>query len=106
MKELELNRLRDSRFQLETQVNTLEPANMNAKTMVAVKKVSDALKVMHAAWCRRQHVSLSSIIFKIHNCFFFFKDELKHELEDLQQDESLNERLNQAIMYLYTNHQP
>jgi charged multivesicular body protein 4 len=47
MHEIELNRLGDSRFQLETQVNTLESANMNAETMAAMKKASDALKVIH-----------------------------------------------------------
>ena len=47
MNEIELNRLGDSRFQLETQVTTLESAHMNAETMAAMKKASDALKVIH-----------------------------------------------------------
>ena len=47
MTEEELNRLGASRLQLEMQVNTLEAANLNAETMAAMKKASDALKVIH-----------------------------------------------------------
>ena len=147
MNEIELNRLGDSRFQLETQVTTLESAHMNAETMAAMKKASDALKVIHGnMWVFPVSLSNVLIIYKkqINNrtldkvdttinalneqrelaneiaeaianpvnldidevCSsrvysssiitdFFLKDELKQELEDLQQDE-LNERLNQA----------
>jgi hypothetical protein len=45
--EQELDRLGGTRLQLETQVNTLESANLNAETMAAMKKASDALKVIH-----------------------------------------------------------
>jgi hypothetical protein len=45
--EAELDRLAGTRLQLETQVNTLESANLNAETMAALKKGSDALKVIH-----------------------------------------------------------
>jgi len=45
--EQELDRLAGSRLQLEMQVNTLESANLNAETMAAMKKASDALKVIH-----------------------------------------------------------
>lgn len=34
-------------MQLEMQVNTLESANLNAETMQAMKKASDALNVIH-----------------------------------------------------------
>lgn len=45
--EAELDRLAGTRLQLEMQVNTLESANLNAETMAAMKKASDALKVIH-----------------------------------------------------------
>lgn len=45
--EVELDRLGGTRLQLEMQVNTLEAANLNAETMAAMKKASDALKVIH-----------------------------------------------------------
>lgn len=51
MSEQELDRLAGSRLQLEMQVNTLESANLNATTMAAMKKASDALKVIHGNLC-------------------------------------------------------
>jgi hypothetical protein len=51
MAEQELDRLAGTRLQLELQVNTLESANLNAETMVAMKKGSDALKVIHGGMC-------------------------------------------------------
>lgn len=45
--ELELDRMAGTRLQLEMQVNTLESANLNAETMLAMKKASDALNVIH-----------------------------------------------------------
>ncbi len=42
-----MDRLQGTRLQLEMQVNTLESANLNAETMAAMKKASDALKVIH-----------------------------------------------------------
>lgn len=51
MTEQELDRLAGSRLQLEMQVNTLESANLNATTMAAMKKASDALKVIHGNLC-------------------------------------------------------
>jgi charged multivesicular body protein 4 len=45
--EAELDRLAGTRLQLEMQVNTLESANLNAETILAMKKASDALKVIH-----------------------------------------------------------
>ena len=49
--ETELDRLAGTRLQLEMQVNTLESANLNAETMQAMKKASDALKVIHNGLC-------------------------------------------------------
>lgn len=49
--ETELDRLAGTRLQLEMQVNTLESANLNAETMQAMKKASDALKVIHGNMC-------------------------------------------------------
>lgn len=51
MFETELERLAGTRMQLEVQVNTLESANLNAETMAAMKKASDALKVIHGNLC-------------------------------------------------------
>ncbi|KAF7977641.1 hypothetical protein HWV62_3056 [Athelia sp. TMB] len=45
--EAELDRMAGTRLQLEMQVNTLESANLNAETMAAMKKASDALNVIH-----------------------------------------------------------
>ena len=45
--ETELERLAGTRLQLEMQVNTLESANFNQETMAAMKKGSEALKVIH-----------------------------------------------------------
>ncbi|THH13282.1 hypothetical protein EW146_g6915 [Bondarzewia mesenterica] len=47
MFEAELDKLQGARLQLEMQVNTLESANLNAETMAAMKKGSDALKHIH-----------------------------------------------------------
>jgi charged multivesicular body protein 4 len=49
--ELEMDRLSGTRLQLEMQVNTLESANLNAETMAAMKKGSDALKSIHGGLC-------------------------------------------------------
>ena len=45
--EQELDRLSGTRLQLEMQVNTLESANLNAETMAAMKKASEALGHIH-----------------------------------------------------------
>lgn len=45
--EKELERVNGTRMQLEMQIHTLEEANLNAETMLAMKKGSDALKVIH-----------------------------------------------------------
>lgn len=50
-----LTRLRDTRFQLEMQVQTLESASFNAETMAAMKGAARALKDVHRQLC----VSLS-----------------------------------------------
>jgi len=47
MSETELDRLAGTRLQLEMQINTLESANLNAETLAAMKKGSDALKQIH-----------------------------------------------------------
>jgi charged multivesicular body protein 4 len=51
MAETELDKLAGTRLQLEMQVNTLESANLNAETMAAMKKGSEALKVIHKGMC-------------------------------------------------------
>lgn len=49
--EAELDRLAGTRLQLEMQVNTLESANLNAETMAAMKKASEAMGVIHGNLC-------------------------------------------------------
>lgn len=109
MNEMELNRLGESRLHLEMQVNTLEAANMNAETMNAMKKAADALKVIHGdltmdkvdatmAAVNEQRELANEIAETIATPLYTTEiddDELKRELEDLEQDE-LNERINQA----------
>jgi len=109
MNEIELNRLGESRLHLEMQVNTLEAANMNAETMAAMKKAADALKVIHGnltmdkvdatmAAVNEQRELANEIADTIATPLYTTEiddDELRRELEDLEQDE-LNERLNQA----------
>ncbi|WVR03865.1 vacuolar-sorting protein SNF7 [Kwoniella sp. DSM 27419] len=46
--EQELERIAGTRMTLEAQVNAIESANLNAETMVAMKKGADALKGIHS----------------------------------------------------------
>ncbi|KAG5639011.1 hypothetical protein H0H81_007919 [Sphagnurus paluster] len=108
--EVELDRLAGTRLQLEMQVNTLESANLNAETMAAMKKASDALKVIHGnmdmnkldatmASVQEQRELANEIAESLANPIYggmdMDEDELKAELEELEQDE-LNERLSGA----------
>ncbi|PPR05640.1 hypothetical protein CVT24_002866 [Panaeolus cyanescens] len=109
--EQELDRLAGSRLQLELQVNTLESANLNAETMAAMKKASDALKVIHGNLTmdkvdatmqavNEQRELANEIADSLANPIYgsgmeIDEDELKAELEELEQDE-LNIRLNEA----------
>ncbi|KAF9462594.1 Snf7-domain-containing protein [Collybia nuda] len=92
------------------QVNTLESANLNAETMAAMKKASDALKVIHGnltmdkvdatmATVNEQRDLANEIAETISNPLYGSPDidevDLKRELEELEQDE-LNERLSGA----------
>jgi charged multivesicular body protein 4A/B len=49
--EAELDRLAGTRLQLEMQVNTLESANLNAETIIAMKKAAEALQTIHHNMC-------------------------------------------------------
>lgn len=107
--EAELDRLAGTRLQLEMQVNTLESANLNAETMAAMKKASDALKVIHGkltmdkvdatmATVNEQRELANEIAETISAPLatdMFDDEDLKAELEELEQDE-LNERLSGA----------
>ncbi|KAF8165392.1 Snf7-domain-containing protein [Crassisporium funariophilum] len=113
MSEQELDRLSGSRLQLEMQVNTLESANLNAETMSAMKKASDALKVIHGnltidrvdatmAAVNEQRELANEIAESLSNGYaaqevdeVCSEDELKAELDDLAQEE-LNHRLSEA----------
>ncbi|PPQ79538.1 hypothetical protein CVT25_003419 [Psilocybe cyanescens] len=106
----ELDRLAGTRLQLEMQVNTLESANLNAETMAAMKKASDALKVIHGNLTidkvdatmnqvNEQRELASDIADALANPMYsgmdMDEDELAADLEELQQ-EVLNDRLNEA----------
>jgi len=107
--EAELDRLAGTRLQLEMQVNTLESANLNAETMAAMKKASDALKVIHGnldmnkvdatmATVNEQRelaLEIAEVLANPVAGMDLDEDELKAELEELEQDE-LNERLSGA----------
>ncbi|KAF9058125.1 Snf7-domain-containing protein [Panaeolus papilionaceus] len=109
--EQELDRLAGNRLQLEMQVNTLESANLNAETMAAMKKASDALKVIHGnltmdkvdatmQQVNEQRELANEIGEVLSNPMYgsgmdLDEDELKAELEELEQDE-LNVRLSEA----------
>ncbi|KAF5388256.1 hypothetical protein D9615_000367 [Tricholomella constricta] len=119
--ELELDRLAGTRLQLEMQVNTLESANLNAETMAAMKKASDALKPSSTAviltnppasdinkvdatmaTVNEQRELANEIAESLANPLYGgmdidedLKEELNAEVEALEQDE-LNERLSGA----------
>ncbi|KII94817.1 hypothetical protein PLICRDRAFT_96589 [Plicaturopsis crispa FD-325 SS-3] len=103
----ELDRLAGTRLQLEMQVNTLESANLNAETMAAMSKASNALKVIHGKMTmtdvdntmaevmeqRELAEEVAQAISNPMNAGIDLDDgELERELADLEQEE-LNERL-------------
>ena len=105
--ENELDRIAGTRMTLETQVNAIESANMNLETMTAMRKGADALKTIHGSLnidkvdatmdsIREQMDLTSEISDAISNPVGMGhdidEDELKDELEELEQAE-LNERL-------------
>jgi len=51
MHESDLDKLGGTRFQLETQVNTLESANINANTLEVMRRGANALKDIHNGLC-------------------------------------------------------
>ncbi|WFD35121.1 ESCRT-III subunit protein snf7 [Malassezia cuniculi] len=108
--ENELDRLAGTRMTLETQVNAIENANMNIETMRAMQRGFDALKNIHGSMnidkvdttmdnIREQMALTSEISDAISNPVGMGaeldEDELKQELEDLEQEE-LNQRLSGA----------
>ncbi|KAG6890258.1 ESCRT-III subunit protein snf7 [Termitomyces sp. T32_za158] len=108
--ELELDRLAGTRLQLEMQVNTLESANLNAETLAAMKKAASALQTIHGnlnidkvdatmSTVNEQRELANEIATSLANPIYGMEgideDELKQELEELEQD-SLNERLSGA----------
>ncbi|KAH7105348.1 late endosome to vacuole transport-related protein [Auriculariales sp. MPI-PUGE-AT-0066] len=100
--ESELDRLAGTRLTLETQVNTIESANLNAETMAAMKKGADALKVIHGTLTidkvdttmeainaqRELANEISEAISNpINSGQDIDEDELKQELADLETEE-------------------
>ncbi|TFK83892.1 Snf7-domain-containing protein [Polyporus arcularius HHB13444] len=105
--EQELERLQNTRFQLEMQVNTLESASFNAENMNAMKKAAGALKDIHGklsidkvdqtmSEIQEQTQLANEVSEAISSSTYtgveFDDDELKQELADLEQEE-LNDRL-------------
>jgi charged multivesicular body protein 4 len=105
--EAELDRLAGTRLQLEMQVNTLESANLNAETMAAMKKASEALGTIHGNLTidkvdatmnkvNEQRELANEIAEALSNPLYgnadIDEEELKAELAELEQD-TLNERL-------------
>ncbi|RSH94648.1 ESCRT-III subunit protein snf7 [Saitozyma podzolica] len=105
--ENELDRIAGTRLTLETQVNAIESANLNAETMLAMKKGADALKGIHSSLkvekvdqtmdsIREQMDLTNEISDAISNPVgmgnMVDEDELKAELEALEQEE-LDDRL-------------
>lgn len=103
----DLERLSATKIQLETQVSTLENANLNAETMAAMKKATDALKVIHGntslkkvddtmADMADQTAIANEISSAISNPMYSGNEidetELQDELAELEQD-TLNDRL-------------
>lgn len=107
--ENELEKLEGTKFQLEMNVNTLESAKINQETMLAMKKASDALKSIHGdltidkvdktmADIQEQTQLATEISEQISTGPLgadLDDDELRRELEDLEQDK-LNEMLQGA----------
>jgi len=106
MYEADLDKLAGTRLQLEMQVNTLESANINASTLDAMRRGANALKVIHNGMTMdkvdatissitEQRELASEISEAISNPSYAIDlddDELKAELEELEQ-EQLDERL-------------
>ncbi|WRT65677.1 vacuolar-sorting protein SNF7 [Kwoniella shivajii] len=105
--ENELDRIAGTRLTLETQVNAIESANLNAETMVAMKKGADALKGIHSNLTaegvdatmdkiREQMDLTNEISDAISNPvgmgIVLDEDDLKEELDALEQ-EQLDDRL-------------
>ncbi|KAG8963004.1 ESCRT-III subunit protein snf7 [Tulasnella sp. 419] len=99
--EAELERLSGTRLTLETQVNAIESANINATTMEAMKKGADALKVVHDGLTLdkvdktmdaiREQIDLSNEISKVISDPTVVglendEDELAAELAELEQE--------------------
>ncbi|KAI1786690.1 Snf7-domain-containing protein [Ganoderma leucocontextum] len=100
--EQELDKLQNTRFQLEMQVNTLESASFNAETMAAMKKAAGALKDMHGKLTIgtvdetmteiQEQTQLANEVSEAISSNIYAggeidDDELKQELADLEQEE-------------------
>jgi len=109
MLENELEKLQGTKFQLEMNVNTLESAKMNQETMAAMKKAAGALKHIHGDLTMDRVDKIMSDVQEQTQLAVEIQDqissgpigtdldddELKRELEDLEQDQ-LNDMLKGA----------
>jgi len=100
--ETEMERIGNTRLTLETQVNALESANINHETMTAMKRGSEALKVIHQGLTIdkvdatmdsiREQMELTNeisdaIANPINMGVEMDEDELKEQLAELEQEE-------------------
>jgi len=100
--ETEMERIANTRLTLETQVNALESANINHETMTAMKRGSEALKVIHQGLTIdkvdatmdsiREQMELTNeisdaIANPINMGVEMDEDELKEQLAELEQEE-------------------
>lgn len=105
-REIDLDRLQGTRFQLETQISTLESATFNAEIMAGMKKAAGALKDIHGKLSIenvdtitseiQEHMQVAQEVSEAISSANYGPEidetELQAELAELEQDE-LNERL-------------
>ncbi|PSR75022.1 hypothetical protein PHLCEN_2v9352 [Hermanssonia centrifuga] len=104
--EQEFERLQDARLQLEIQINTLESANLNARTLGAMQRANTAmgdthtqLTALHSALSQFREYNTRSTIDVLRSeptCSTLpglDGDELKAELEQLEQDVLYEQRV-------------
>ncbi|KAG0144464.1 hypothetical protein CROQUDRAFT_624609 [Cronartium quercuum f. sp. fusiforme G11] len=119
--EQELDRLAGRRMTLETQVNAIESANMNLETMQAMRRGADVLKGIHGNLnidkvdatmdsIREQMDLTNEISDAISNPVGMGQeldeDEIKAELEELEQDELKNRLVGADSVPIHSPGQP
>ncbi|THG98206.1 hypothetical protein EW026_g3947 [Hermanssonia centrifuga] len=98
--EQEFERLQDARLQLEIRINTLESANLDARTLLVMQGVNTQLTALHSPLCRlplHNTDSTNDLPLSAEPPSFIIPgldgDELKAELEQLEQDVLYEQRV-------------